>query len=280
MSEIAPTIDLKNSNSSNHRLIPEQKNTLQQTNIPEFFKQYAYASIASLAPKMALAPIDRMKLLAQSQNELIRMGKLNKEWKGYMDLVKRTNKHEGLTSFWKGNGAYLFRYSISSGLGLTVKDQLHRLDKSYYSRTATNNKNQKAIKNFMYGGLGGLTGMAVAYPLEYARTRLGNDLGSKKKNNREFTGIYDSLKKAHRAEGIRGIYKGFSMTVPTIFLYRGIQYGGYDTVTKYMQQNRQLGDSELIAYFYKFWIGWGIGISANFIVHPLNTESSKYMEIR
>ena len=183
MSEISPTIDLNNAtrcNSSNHHhqlTLPEQKSS--SIKIPEFFKQYAYASIASLAPKMALAPIDRMKLLAQSQNELIRMGKLNKEWKGYMDLIKRTNKHEGLTSFWKGNGAYLFRYSISSGLGLTVKDQLHRLDKSYYSRTARNNnqtQNQKAVKNFFYGGLGGLARMAVAYPLEYARTRLGNDL--------------------------------------------------------------------------------------------------------
>lgn len=100
-----------------------------KTIIPEFFKQYLFASLASLAPKTVLAPIDRMKLLAQSQNELIRTGKLNKEWNGYWDLIKRTNKHEGVSSFWKGNGAYLFRYSISSGLGLTVKDQLHRLDK-------------------------------------------------------------------------------------------------------------------------------------------------------
>lgn len=110
--------------------------------------------------------------------------------------------------------------------------------------------------------------MAVAYPLEYARTRLGSDLGSKRKNNREFSGIWDTLKKAHKAEGIKGIYKGFSMTCPTIFLYRGIQYGGYDTLTKKMDMS---GDNKLTGYFLKFWIGWGIGIGANVLVHPMNT---------
>ena len=90
-----------------------------------------------------------------------------------------------------------------------VKHFIFGLFRDCFAKPPGTGNNSKAFKNFFYGGVGGLTGMAVAYPLEYARTRLGSDLGSTRKNTREFSGIWDTLKKAHKAEGIKGIYKGF-----------------------------------------------------------------------
>ena len=83
-----------------------------------------------------------------------------------------------------------------------VKHFIVGLFRNFFAKPPGTGNNSKAFKNFFYGGVGGLTGMAVAYPLEYARTRLGSDLGSKRKNTREFSGIWDTLKKAHKAEGI------------------------------------------------------------------------------
>jgi solute carrier family 25 (adenine nucleotide translocator) protein 4/5/6/31 len=51
----------------------------------------------------------------------------------------------------------------------------------------------------------------------------------KDKSQREFKGMWDCLKKTYIREGVRGLYRGFIIGAASIFFYRGLYFGIYDT---------------------------------------------------
>ena len=83
--------------------------------------------------------------------------------------------------------------------------------------------------NLAAGGAAGATSLLIVYPLDFARTRLGADVG-KSVADREFKGLFDCIAKCYKAEGlIRGLYPGFISSVQGIIIYRAIYFGAYDT---------------------------------------------------
>ena len=67
--------------------------------------------------------------------------------------------------------------------------------------------------NLASGGAAGATSLMIVYPLDYARTRLGADVG-KSPSEREFKGLADCIKKSFKADGlVRGLYPGFISSV-------------------------------------------------------------------
>jgi len=74
--------------------------------------------------------------------------------------------------------------------------------------------------NLASGGMAGATSLAIVYPLDFARTRLGADVG-KAAGEREFKGLVDCMVKSYRADGVvRGLYPGFLSSVQGIIVYR------------------------------------------------------------
>jgi len=81
--------------------------------------------------------------------------------------------------------------------------------------------------NILCGGLAGSTSTLFVHPLDFARTRIGVDLG-KSLNEREFKGLTDCITKVYKTDGIRGIYSGFVIAFYSMFIYRGLYFGIYD----------------------------------------------------
>jgi len=81
--------------------------------------------------------------------------------------------------------------------------------------------------SLLSGGLAGSIGLLFVYPLDFARTRLGVDVG-KAANEREFSGLWNCCAKILKADGIQGLYRGFGISVTGIFVYRALYFGGYD----------------------------------------------------
>jgi len=61
--------------------------------------------------KTATAPIERVKLLIQTQdaNPLIRSGEVPR-YTGIANCYNRVKAEQGFMSFWRGNGANVLRY--------------------------------------------------------------------------------------------------------------------------------------------------------------------------
>ena len=63
--------------------------------------------------------------------------------------------------------------------------------------------------NLAAGGAAGATSLLIVYPLDFARTRLGADVG-KAAADREFKGLFDCIGKSYKTDGlVRGLYPGF-----------------------------------------------------------------------
>lgn len=67
------------------------------------------------------------------------------------------------------------------------------------------------VGNLASGGAAGASGLLIVYPLDFARTRLGADVG--KAGAREFTGLGDCLSKTFKSDGFLGLYRGFGVSV-------------------------------------------------------------------
>merc|ERR1712226_1322908 len=75
-----------------------------------FAENFMLSGVAAGVSKTAAAPIERVKLLIQNQDEMIKQGRLDKPYNGVLDCTKRVLSTEGVYPFWRGNLANVLRY--------------------------------------------------------------------------------------------------------------------------------------------------------------------------
>merc|ERR1712130_68784 len=83
--------------------------------------------VAAAISKTAAAPIERIKLMVQNQDEMIKAGRLATPYNGVMDCFRRTVADEGMTSLWRGNTANVIRYFPTQALNFAFKDYFKRM---------------------------------------------------------------------------------------------------------------------------------------------------------
>lgn len=75
-----------------------------------FATDFLMGGVSAAVSKTAAAPIERVKLLIQNQDEMIKTGRLSQPYKGITECFSRTIKDEGFISLWRGNTANVIRY--------------------------------------------------------------------------------------------------------------------------------------------------------------------------
>jgi solute carrier family 25 (adenine nucleotide translocator) protein 4/5/6/31 len=83
--------------------------------------------VSAAVSKTAAAPIERVKLLIQNQDEMIKQGRLASPYKGIGDCFSRVIKEEGMGSLWRGNLANVIRYFPTQALNFAFKDYFKRM---------------------------------------------------------------------------------------------------------------------------------------------------------
>ena len=87
-----------------------------------FLIDFLMGGVSAAVSKTAAAPIERVKLLIQNQDEMIKSGRLSEPYKGIGDCFKRTMAEEGVSSLWRGNTANVIRYLPTQALNFAFKD--------------------------------------------------------------------------------------------------------------------------------------------------------------
>ncbi|CAA2978133.1 ADP,ATP carrier, mitochondrial [Olea europaea subsp. europaea] len=194
-----------------------------------FAIDFLMGGVSAAVSKTAAAPIERVKLLIQNQDEMIRAGRLSEPYKGIGDCFKRTVQGEGFGSLWRGNTANVIRYFPTQALNFAFKDYFKRLfnfkkDRDGYWKWFAG--------NLASGGAAGASSLFFVYSLDYARTRLANDAKAAKKGGggRQFDGLVDVYRKTLKSDGIAGLYRGFNISCVGIIVYRGLYFGMYDSL--------------------------------------------------
>lgn len=75
-----------------------------------FMVDFLMGGVSAAVSKTAAAPIERVKLLIQNQDEMIKVGRLSEPYKGIVECFARTIKDEGVLALWRGNTANVIRY--------------------------------------------------------------------------------------------------------------------------------------------------------------------------
>ncbi|GMN53830.1 hypothetical protein TIFTF001_022960 [Ficus carica] len=235
-----------------------------------FAVDFLMGGVSAAVSKTAAAPIERVKLLIQNQDEMIKAGRLSEPYKGITDCFARTIREEGFLSLWRGNTANVIRYFPTQALNFAFKDYFKRLfnfkkDRDGYWKWFAG--------NLASGGAAGASSLLFVYSLDYGRTRLANDAkAAKKGGERQFNGLIDVYRKTLQTDGIAGLYRGFNISCVGIIVYRGLYFGLYDSL-KPVVLVRGLEDSFLAS----FLLGWGITIAAGLTSYPLDTVRRRMM---
>lgn len=236
-----------------------------------FYEDFLLGGVAAGISKTVAAPIERVKLLVQNQDEMIKTGRLATPYKGTLDCTRRVIAEEGFGSLWRGNLANVIRYFPTQALNFAFKD---------YFKNLFGYKKEKdgyflwIMGNMASGGMAGASSLVFVYSLDYARTRLANDAKSAKKGggDRQFNGLFDVYAKTMKSDGIAGLYRGFVVSCVGIVVYRGCYFGFYDSLKPVLLQG-DMADSFLAS----FALGWVVTICAGLASYPLDTIRRRMM---
>merc|ERR1712217_1009626 len=209
-----------------------------------FFVDLALGGVSGAIVKTGMAPIERVKLLLQTQdsNPKIISGE-EPRYKGIGDCFRRVQAEQGFQAFWRGNLVNCIRYAPQQGSALAFNDAIKKAMPKFNPKT--DYYRDFASKLFSGGAAGGVANV-VCYPFDFARTRLASDVGSGKKS---FNGIYDCIGKTVKEGGITGLYRGSAVTVAGAFVYRGGQLGLFAQVQDMNPYKKDKGPLGVVAAF-------------------------------
>ncbi|KAL5789844.1 hypothetical protein ACOSQ2_004732 [Xanthoceras sorbifolium] len=204
-----------------------------------FAIDFLMGGISATVSKTTVAPIERVKLLIQNQDEMLKAGRLSEPYKGIQDCFSRTVKEEGFGSLLRGNIA-----------------------NDYFKRLFNFKKNYDGYWKWFAGNLasGGTVG---ASSLLFA---------AKKGGERQFNGLVNVYSKTHKSDGIAWLYRGFNISYVGIIVYRGVYFGMYDSFKPMLLIGKQ-HDS----FFASFALGWVITNGAGLASYPIDTVRRRMM---
>ncbi|EEC44729.1 predicted protein [Phaeodactylum tricornutum CCAP 1055/1] len=230
----------------------------------EFLVNFMAGGVSGAVAKTATAPIERVKLLIQTQdaNPKIISGEVAR-YTGIVDCFTRVTKEQGFKAFWRGNLTNIIRYFPTQAFNFAFKDTI----KAMFPRADKNTEFAKFfLINMASGGLAGAGSLMIVYPLDYARTRLASDVGTGKQ---QFSGLMDCLKKTVASSGVGGLYNGIGVSVVGIIPYRGVYFGLFDTLSGYNPYQKD--ENGLLRAASKFACAQSSAICAGYASYPFDT---------
>jgi len=229
----------------------------------KFLTDFALGGVSGAIAKTCTAPIERVKILIQTQdaNPRIMSGEIPR-YSGILNCFSRVAAEQGILAFWRGNFTNVLRYFPTQAFNFAFKDTIKNLFPKANPKTEFG---KFFAINMASGGLAGAGSLCIVYPLDYARTRLASDVGKEK----IFNGLLDCLKKtASGNQGVLGLYNGFGISVAGIIPYRGVYFGLYDTAR---EMNPYKKDTGILGVCSKFAIAQSVAISAGYASYPFDT---------
>eukprot|EP00244_Chara_vulgaris_P011166 TRINITY_DN541_c0_g1_i2.p1 TRINITY_DN541_c0_g1~~TRINITY_DN541_c0_g1_i2.p1 ORF type:complete len:372 (-),score=65.30 TRINITY_DN541_c0_g1_i2:121-1236(-) len=216
--------------------------------------------------KTAVAPIERVKLLLQTQDSNKQLA-ADKKYTGIINCFSRVAKEQGAMSLWRGNLANIIRYFPTQALNFAFKDTYKQMFCPYDPKT---DFWKFFAGNLASGGAAGATSLLFVYPLDFARTRLAADVG--RGSERQFTGLGNCISTIYKSDGFKGLYQGFGVSVQGIIVYRAAFFGGFDTAKGVF-----LKDPKNAPVWQKWAIAQSVTAGAGMVSYPFDTVRRRLM---
>jgi hypothetical protein len=188
------------------------------THVKNVLRQAIAGGTASAFARTLEAPLERVKLILQNQQSMALTG--TAPFKGVVDTLRRTAHDHGMLALWRGNLTNCTRIFPAHALRFTLFDYWQRLAMKIFHVNRSNEL--PLVGQLLSGALSGATTTLLLHPLDLARTHLSLNVSHTRLSLR------DVMHNLYTQQGIRGIYRGVTMSVIEITPYTGISLGGFE----------------------------------------------------
>ncbi|KAA0044166.1 hypothetical protein IC582_009615 [Cucumis melo] len=177
---------------------------------------FAAGAVSGAVAKTATAPLERIKLLMQTQGARIAEEGAKKSI-GFIEAIRTIVKVEGVKGLWKGNFPQVIRIIPYSAIQLFAYENYKNLFRGKDGELSL-------IGRFAAGACAGMTSTFVTYPLDVLRLRMAVDPG--------FRTASEIALSMLREEGITSYYSGLGPSLFGIAPYIAVNFCIFDLVKK------------------------------------------------
>lgn len=204
--------------------------------------------IAGCAAKTVVGPLDRVKILFQTQNP--QFAKYTGSWSGFPTAIRDIYSSTGVRGLFKGHSATLLRIFPYAGVKFLAYEQIR-------GRIIKNRAQETPGRRFMSGSLAGMVSVFCTYPLEVIRVRLAFETRAEQRSTLSsiIKRIYseNSPKVSHNPtnpvpatatqvaesvtprSGLSNFFRGFSPTLIGMIPYAGASFLTHDSMSDFMR---------------------------------------------
>jgi solute carrier family 25 (adenine nucleotide translocator) protein 4/5/6/31 len=264
------------SSNSNSNSSGSSCNSNNNSKLIDFTIDLIAGGLSSIIAKTAAAPIERIKILLQTQH-------INSDivvrYNGPIDCIKRLYRESGLLSFWRGNVANVARLVPTQALNFAFKD-LFRDIFVPQSKSGQQNLLNIVLGSVLSGGLAGGVTLMGTYPLEVVRTRMAADIGLKSMQQpnvitMRYSGTIHCFQTIYNEngggwKGIKAHYNGFVFTFIGTIVYRGLYLGGYDVSKYFIPKDKNV-------LMWKMISAQVVSTSVGILIYPVDTIRRRLM---
>jgi hypothetical protein len=233
----------------------------------EHVRAFVCGGGASVIAKTTTAPLERVKILLQTQDLAQRPGA--SRFSGMAKTLVRVHGEQGLVSLWRGNLTNCARVMPTYALRFTVFD----IYQGWFQTYAPDGGPLPLLPALASGALSGATGAFFSHPLDLLRTRMSAE--TVHESSRVQKHIFTSCKDIIRTEGVVGFYKGLVISLLEITPYVMISMGGYNYLKSRLPRDTPEGSWQSI--WSKLFVGWVSGLAGSLTCYPIDTVKRSLM---
>lgn len=227
------------------------------------WKPFVCGGLASVTAECGTFPIDLTKTRLQVQGQV--SDALHKEirYRGMVHALVRIYKEEGLKALYSGIAPAVLRQASYGTIKIGTYQSFKRL-------FVDNPEEESLLINVLCGVLSGVISSSIANPTDVLKIRMqaqgrimqGGMIGN-------FIDIY-------RQEGIRGLWKGVSLTAQRAAIVVGVELPVYDLTKKHLIKSGHMGDTVYTHFVSSFVCGLAGALTSN----PIDVVRTRMMNQR
>ena len=180
-------------------------------NLRKTLLQLLCGGIAGATARSFVAPIDRVKILMQTQQLIAKDGK--QRYNSVMQSLRYIVQNEGISKLWRGNGTNCIRVFPYAATQFVSYDK-------YKAMLLLEGGTMTIFRRLFAGALAGATATSLTHPLDVVRLRLSVQP--------ELHGFKGAIRSVYMEQGMKTFFKGYSATLLSLAPFIAINFATFD----------------------------------------------------
>lgn len=209
-------------------------------------KRFMCGGLAGAVSRTCVAPIDRVKILRQTQF-IQESGHL--KYGSMLQTVQTVLKEEGIRGLWRGNVTNVLRVIPYSACQFTSYDL-------FKARMVGEDGRLSSFQRVIAGAMAGITATSVTHPLDVIRLRLAVETN--------LNGSMDAVRSIYAENGARTFLKGYFPSVLSLAPFIAINFASFDILKNKVYEGKRPSTLGTLG------LGATAGLIAQSVCYPLD----------